>query len=86
MEDQKSMKSLNENIIHILSLYKQLNPLQLWYELNDVNNGKDRVSVADIERTLEHLHKRGVVEKISLKKDYWALKSSETQYTSSWNK
>jgi len=83
MEDENNMKSLNENIIHILSFYKQLNPLQLWYELNEVNNGKDRVSVAEITKTLESLQERGMVERISLEEDYWTLKLSGTQYSSS---
>jgi Fe2+ or Zn2+ uptake regulation protein len=77
------MKSLNESIIHILSFYKQLNPLQIWYELSEVNNLKDRVSVAEIKKTLESLQKRGIVERISLEKDDWTLKLSGTQYSSS---
>lgn len=78
MMDPSDMKSLNEHIVHVLSFYKQLNPLQLWYELSSMNNGKDRVSVTEIKKALESFQKKGVVERISLEKDDWTLKVSET--------
>jgi hypothetical protein len=72
------MKSLNENIVRILSFYKQLSPLQLWYEINATNNGGGRVSISEIKKTLVYLQKQGVVKRINSEKDFWALNLSGT--------
>jgi excisionase family DNA binding protein len=52
------------DILRILSLYKGLTPLQIWYEVGDAEVIKTGVTQKELKDRLESLVARGLVERI----------------------
>jgi len=54
----------DRQMLRILSLYENLNPLELWYELGEMSHPAPRLTNEEIVTRLESLRSQGVVEKI----------------------
>lgn len=62
MEGYNSLDKVNRNILRILSLYDDLNLLQLWYELGEPDGLAGRRSGEEILGRLKSLRSQGFVE------------------------
>ena len=63
MQTHNSLDKLDQNLLRILSVYDQLTPLQLWFEMGEDDAVKETVSEDEIRKRLESLEARGYVEK-----------------------
>ena len=64
MQTANSLGLLDQSLLRILSVYEQLTPLQVWFELGEDDAAKEAVSEKEIRRRLESLAARGYVEKV----------------------
>ena len=63
MQTHNSLDKFDQNLLRILSVYDQLTPLQLWFEIGEDDAVKETVSEEEIRKRLESLEGRGYVEK-----------------------
>jgi hypothetical protein len=64
MEGKNRLDTIDRKILPILSLYKHLNLLQLWYEFGEDDALKERLTKEEISDRLEYLRAKGLVEKV----------------------
>jgi len=64
MQTHNSLDKFDQNLLRILSVYDQLTPLELWFELGEDDAVKERVSEEEVRERLESLETRGHVERI----------------------
>ena len=64
MQTHNSLDKFDQNLLRILSVYDQLAPLQLWFEMGEDDAVKETVSEEEIRKRLESLAARGYVEKV----------------------
>ena len=62
MGTHDGLDRIDRNILRILSLYEDLDLLQLWYELGESNGSVEGMNREEILRILESLRSRGFVE------------------------
>ena len=65
MNGPNSLDSVDQSILRILSVYEQLTPLQLWYELGENDAVKETVTEEEILNRLESLREKGFVERVT---------------------
>ena len=65
MEARRSLDTIDQSILRILSAYGQMAPLELWYELGENDAVKERVTEGEILSRLESLTARGFVERVT---------------------
>lgn len=59
------LDSRDRDILHVLSLYENLDSLQLWYELGESDGRLEHMTREEISDRLESLGSRGLVERIT---------------------
>jgi DNA-binding HxlR family transcriptional regulator len=64
MEDRNRMDAIDQIILHKLSLYESLAPLELWYEIGEDHALKETVTKEEISSRLESLRAQGLVERV----------------------
>jgi DNA-binding PadR family transcriptional regulator len=64
MEGRKSLDPIDRTILRVLSLYEDLDLLQLWYELGESDKSVARMTEEDILERLKSLKSQGLVETI----------------------
>jgi hypothetical protein len=64
MEGHNSLDPIDRNMLRILSLYEDLDLLQLWYELGESNGPVERMTREEVLERLESLKSQGFVEAI----------------------
>jgi hypothetical protein len=64
MQTHNRLDAVDQNLLRILSVYEQLTPLQLWFELGEDDAAKEAVSEEEIQKRLESLAARGYVKKV----------------------
>lgn len=62
MEGHNSLDPIDRKILRILSLYKDLDLLQIWYELGESDGPVDRTTQEEVLSRLGSLKSRGLVE------------------------
>ncbi len=65
MEGHNPFDPLDRKILRILSLYKDLDLLQIWYELGESDGPVDRMTQEEVLSRLESLKSRGFVERFT---------------------
>jgi DNA-binding HxlR family transcriptional regulator len=64
MEGRNRMDAIDQIILHKLSLYESLAPLELWYEIGENHALEETVNKEEISSRLESLRAQGLVERI----------------------
>lgn len=64
MEGRNPLDSLDRTILRVLSLYEDLDLLQLWYELGESDKSVAHMTREDILERLKSLKSQGFVEPI----------------------
>jgi hypothetical protein len=64
MEGHNSLDPIDRNMLRILSLYEDLDLLQLWYELGESNGSVERMTQEEVLERLKSLSSQGFVEAI----------------------
>lgn len=84
MEEHNYLDDLDRNILRILSIYENLDPLELWYELGECDPPVERVTQEEVLNRLESLRVIGFIERIIRAggQIHWALKERETEASS----
>lgn len=62
MEGHNNLDPVDRQILQILSLYEDLDLLQLWYELGESDGSVERMTQEELFKSLESLRSRGFVE------------------------
>jgi hypothetical protein len=62
MEGRNPLDPIDRTILRVLSLYEDLDLLQLWYELGESDKAVERMTQGDILERLESLKSQGFVE------------------------
>ncbi|MFX1555546.1 MAG: hypothetical protein ACFFBV_16600 [Promethearchaeota archaeon] len=62
MEGRNPLDTIDRTILWILSLYEDLDLLQLWYELGESDKAVERMTQEDILERLKSLKSQGFVE------------------------
>jgi hypothetical protein len=65
MEEHGGLDPIDRGILRILSLYRRLSPLELWYELGEDDSIRERVTELEIRGRLDSLKARGLVEPVA---------------------
>jgi hypothetical protein len=58
------MDAIDQIILHKLSLYESLAPLELWYEIGEDHALEETVTKEEISSRLESLRAQGLVERV----------------------
>lgn len=64
MEGHSHLDPIERNILRIISLYEDLDLLQLWYEFGESDGSVERMTQEELFRSLESLRSRGFVERV----------------------
>jgi hypothetical protein len=77
MEGHNRLDKIDRNILRILSLYEDLNLLQLWYEVGESDGAGGSMTGEEILERLKSLSSQGFVECLieSVEGIRWALSS-----------
>jgi len=75
MEGRNPLDPIDRTILRVLSLYEDLDLLQLWYELGESDKSAEHMTQEEVLRSLESLRSRGFVEPIKQSEGgtRWAL-------------
>lgn len=65
MEWVTALDTTDRNILRVLSLYADLGPLELWYELGESDGPLGHITREELSDRLESLRSRGLVERIT---------------------
>ena len=65
MEEHGSLDTFDRSILQILSLYENLNLLELWFEIGEAGT-LERVSKEEVLSRLQSLMVKGFVERVTL--------------------
>jgi len=65
MEGDKALDVIDDTILHILSLYDHLTPLQVWYELGEDGVVGEKLTEAEVLDRLEALKVKGFLETVT---------------------
>ncbi len=65
MRECGDLDRIDLNILRILSLYDDLTPLQVWFELGEDDLVKERATGTEIRSRLESLETKGFVEAVA---------------------
>jgi len=81
MEGRNRMDAIDQIILHKLSLYESLAPLELWYEIGEDDASKEGVTKEELSSRLESLKAQGLVEGLTKAEGdiRWALKRGEAK-------
>lgn len=81
MEGRNRMDAIDQIILHKLSLYESLAPLELWYEIGEDDALKESVTKEEISSRLESLKAQGLVEHVMEAEEdiRWALTVKESE-------
>jgi hypothetical protein len=64
MEGRNPLDTIDRTILRVLSLYEDLDLLQLWYELGESDKSVEHMTQEDILERLKSLKSQGFVEPI----------------------
>ncbi len=64
MEGRNPLDTIDRTILRVLSLYEDLDLLQLWYELGESDKSVEHMTKEDILERLKSLKSQGFVESI----------------------
>jgi len=75
MEERNPLDTIDRSILRVLSLYEDLDLLQLWYELGESDKSVEHMTQEDILERLKSLKSQGFVEPIKESESgtRWAL-------------
>jgi len=75
MEGRNPLDPIDRTILRVLSLYEDLDLLQLWYELGESDKSAEHMTQEEVLRSLESLRSRRFVEPIKQSEGgkRWAL-------------
>ena len=75
MEGRSPLDPIDRTILRVLSLYEDLDLLQLWYELGESDKAVEHMTQEDILERLKSLKSQGFVEPIEKSESgtRWAL-------------
>jgi len=73
------MDEIERIILHKLSLYESLTPIELWYEIGEDHVLENAVTKEEISSRLESLRAQGLVERLTEAEGgiRWALKRGD---------
>ncbi len=60
MEDRKTLDTIDQSILRILSAYGRMTPLELWYEIGEDDKVQERVIDSICENTLSTSLNKGI--------------------------
>ncbi len=64
MEGRNHLDAIDQTILRVLSLYEDLDLLQLWYELGESDKSVEHMTQEDILQRLKSLKSQGLVEPV----------------------
>ena len=75
MEGRNPLDTIDRSILRVLSLYEDLDLLQLWYELGESDKSVEHMTQEDILERLKSLKSQGLVQPIKESESgtRWAL-------------
>ena len=81
MEGRNRMDAIDQIILHKLSLYESLAPLELWYEIGEDDALKESVTKEELSSRLESLKSQRLVEHVREAEGgiRWALTVKESE-------
>ncbi len=64
MRERGGIDQIDQDILRILSLYDDLSPMQVWFELGEDELVKQRATETEVQSRLESLETEGFVEAV----------------------